>query len=104
MPDAHIPGSNYRATQITIYVGNISAAITELELRNIFEPFGGVMDITIFDEQHTGNGHMKTYAYVGMANKNQGEAAIASLDGTLIGNEAIQVIGALRLSSLHHSR
>jgi RNA recognition motif-containing protein len=92
------PGS----VQITIYVGNLTMVTTEADLRQVFEPFGQVMDVKILNDDYPGNTHPKAHAFVGMSAKNAGEAAIAELDGKLVGGQIVNVIGALRLSPPRH--
>ena len=84
--------------QITIYVGNLTIITTEADLRRVFEPFGQVMDVKILNDEYTGNRQPGAHAFVGMAAKNAGETAIAELDGTMLGGQVVNVIGALRLS------
>jgi len=88
--------------QITIYVGNLAMVTTEADLRHVFEPFGRVMDVKILNDDYIGNRHPKAHAFIGMSAKNAGEAAIAELDGKLLGGQVVNVIGALRLSPPRH--
>jgi RNA recognition motif-containing protein len=110
MLDSQITDNKIQTTQITIYVGNITGATTEFELRQAFEPFGDVLAVTILNDDCASNNHPKYYAFVGMAGKTQGENAIANLNGKTMGSRVISVISALRLSpsrqtlATHHGR
>jgi RNA recognition motif-containing protein len=86
-------------TRITIYVGNLAMVTTEAELRQAFAPFGQVVAVTILNDTYIGNKHPKAYAYVGMADRDAGAAAIAGLDGKALGGHMLSVISALPLSS-----
>jgi len=77
---------------LKIYVGNLSYEITEDELRQAFEPFGEVTSLSIPSDRYTGR--PRGFAFVEMANKSEGEAAISGLNGkplrerTLVVSEA----------------
>jgi len=81
----------------SIYVNNLSFEITEDELRNEFAVFGEVAS------EYGGNGQQRRYAFVEMASRSEGEAAIANLEGKKIRNTIINVIKALPLSRKNES-
>ena len=83
---------------MNIYVGNLSLDVTEGELRREFMAFGAVISVVIMNDGHIGSGQTRGYGFVEMASKSEGEAAIASLKGKKIRNQAIDVVGALPLS------
>ena len=75
-----------------IYVGNLSYEITEQDLRQEFEAFGGVDSVSVITDKFSGR--PKGFAFVEMVSKSEGEAAITSLNGktlkerTIVVNEA----------------
>ena len=75
-----------------IYVGNLSFDVTEEELRQEFAAFGKVESANIITDKYSGR--PKGFAFVEMASKSEGEAAIAGLNGknlkerTIVVNEA----------------
>ena len=70
----------------------------EAMLRQAFTPFGQVVAVKILNDNYTGNRHPRFYAFVGMAEKTEGETAIARLDGTMLAGRMLSVISALPLS------
>jgi len=75
-----------------IFVGNLSFASTEHSLRPLFEQFGSVDRVNIVTDRDSGQS--RGFAFVEMSNDEEGNAAIASLNGrdldgrTLTVNEA----------------
>jgi len=72
-----------------IYVGNLSYEVTEQDLRQEFEAFGGVDSISVITDKYSGR--PKGFAFVEMASKSEGEAAIASLNGKMLNERTIVV-------------
>ncbi len=95
---------------MNIYVGNLALGMTEDELRHEFMAFGQVISVSIMDDKYIGSGQPRRYAFVEMASKSEGEAAITSLKGKILMGRLIDVIEALPLSdsgvtgSLHSRR
>jgi RNA recognition motif-containing protein len=83
---------------MNIYVGNLSLAVTEEELRREFTAFGEVKSVVIMNDKYIGSGQTRGYGFVEMASKSQGEAAIASLKGKRLKSRVINVVEALPLS------
>ncbi|MBN2144090.1 MAG: RNA-binding protein [Candidatus Aureabacteria bacterium] len=77
---------------MNIYVGNLSRDVSEDELRGAFEGFGKVSSATIIKDKFTGES--RGFGFVEMDNKEEADAAIASMNGknlkgrTLTVNEA----------------
>ena len=75
-----------------IYVGNLSYAATEDELRQEFSAYGEVASVNIIMDKYSGRS--KGFAFVEMNTKAEGDAAIAALNGkalkdrTMVVNEA----------------
>ena len=72
-----------------IYVGNLPYEITEQDLRQEFESFGGVESVSIIVDRPSGR--PKGFAFVEMASKSEAEAAIAELNGKTIKDRTIVV-------------
>lgn len=72
-----------------IYVGNLSYAMTEEELRTSFGAFGAVDEITIITDRYSGRS--KGFGFVEMPNQAEAEKAIASLNGKELGGRPITV-------------
>lgn len=83
---------------MNIYVGNLSLEVTEDELRREFATFGEVISVVIMNDKYIGSGQPRGYAYVQMASKSEGQAAVTSLKGKRLRGQAINVIEALPLS------
>ena len=72
-----------------IFVGNLSFNTTEDELRRAFEPYGQVDRVSILTDRDTGRS--RGFAFVEMANTEEGEKAIAGLNGSQVGGRTINV-------------
>jgi RNA recognition motif-containing protein len=100
MLDQQQPLPSTRTARINIYVGNLSTAVTETELRRTFATFGSVVSVAIRNDAVPGTRQPRVYAYVGMSEKNDGETAIAHLDGKPLDNRVMSVISALPMSPI----
>ena len=85
-------------SKINLYVGNLSAATTADELKQAFNVFGPVVSVEIMNDADVHAGRIRTFAFVGMAGVDAGEAAILGLDGHVMGGQVVTIISALRLS------
>ncbi|MGO9647561.1 MAG: RNA recognition motif domain-containing protein [Terriglobales bacterium] len=72
-----------------IFVGNLDFNTSEDELRKLFEPHGQVDRITILTDRDTGRS--RGFGFVEMANAEEGDKAIAALNGTQIGGRTLNV-------------
>ncbi|MGB3648884.1 MAG: RNA-binding protein [Desulfobulbales bacterium] len=72
-----------------MYVGNLIYNMTEMELRNLFSPFGEVLSSLIITDQHTRQS--KNMGYVEMAVREEGRKAIRKLNGKEINNRCLVV-------------
>ena len=72
-----------------LYVGNLPFSATEDEIRALFEEFGGTADLHIPLDRETGR--PRGFAFVTLNSKEQGEAAIGSLDGKDMGGRALRI-------------
>jgi RNA recognition motif-containing protein len=72
-----------------IFVGNLSFNTSEDELRQIFEAFGQVDRVSILTDRETGRS--RGFAFVEMTNTEEGDKAIAGLNGSELGGRTINV-------------
>jgi cold-inducible RNA-binding protein len=81
-----------------IYVGNLPLDTTDIQLRQEFLTYGQVESVRIMNDKYIGSGQPRGYAYVTMASKSEGGAAITGLKGTSVGGQVIDLVEALPLS------
>ena len=72
-----------------IFVGNLSFNTNEDELRQLFEPYGAVDRVSIMTDRDPGRS--RGFGFVEMTNNEDGEKAIAALNGQQIGGRTINV-------------
>ena len=72
-----------------IFVGNLSFNTSEDELRQIFETYGQVERVSILTDRETGRS--RGFGFVEMTNPEEGEKAIAGLNGSQFGGRTINV-------------
>jgi len=74
---------------LRIYVGNFAYAMTEQELREMFEAHGQVEEVTIIQDRQTGRS--KGFAFIEMPTNAEAEAAITALNGQEMTGRTITV-------------
>ena len=72
-----------------IFVGNLSFNTNEDELRQIFETYGQVERVSILTDRETGRS--RGFGFVEMNSNEDGEKAIAALNGSQFGGRTINV-------------
>lgn len=72
-----------------IFVGNLDFNTSEEELRQIFEGYGQVDRVSIMTDRETGRS--RGFGFVEMTNAEDGEKAIAALNGTQLGGRTLNV-------------
>ena len=72
-----------------MYVGNLVYNMSEMELRNLFSPFGKVLSSLIIKDQYTRQS--KNIGYVEMAAYEEGKKAVKELNGKKINNRCLIV-------------
>jgi len=72
-----------------IFVGNLNFNTSEDELRQMFEAYGQVDRVSIMTDRDTGRS--RGFAFVEMANAEDGEKAIAALNGSQLGGRTLNV-------------
>ena len=74
---------------MNIYVGNLSYNITEEDLQQAFAAFGQVASTSIIKDQFSGRS--KGFGFVEMPVKEEAQAAIAGMNGKMMGDRALNV-------------
>ncbi len=64
---------------MNIYVGNLPFEATQEQLEELFTPFGQVESVRIITDRMTGS--PRGFAFVQMANKDEGQQAIDQVNG-----------------------
>ena len=72
-----------------IFVGNLNFTTTEQTLRSVFEAHGAVQRVSVMTDRDTGRS--RGFAFVEMADAEEGERAIAALNGANVDGRAINV-------------
>jgi RNA recognition motif-containing protein len=72
-----------------IYVGNLDFRTTEEQLRTLFEAYGQIDKASIARDQHSGQS--RGFGFVEMTNNEEGEKAIAALNGKEVDGRTINV-------------
>jgi len=72
-----------------IFVGNLDFNTSEEELRQAFEGYGQVDRVSIMTDRETGRS--RGFGFVEMTNAEDGEKAIAALNGTQLGGRTLNV-------------
>lgn len=72
-----------------IFVGNLDFNTTEDELRQLFEAHGQVDRVSIMTDRETGRS--RGFGFVEMASAEDGEKAIAALNGAQVGGRKLNV-------------
>jgi RNA recognition motif-containing protein len=72
-----------------IFVGNLDFNTSEDELRQLFEAYGSVDRVSIMTDRETGRS--RGFGFVEMTNGEDGEKAIAALNGSQVGGRTLNV-------------
>ncbi len=72
-----------------IFVGNLDFNTSEEELRQLFEVHGQVDRVSIMTDRDTGRS--RGFGFVEMASAEDGEKAIAALNGSQVGGRTLNV-------------
>lgn len=74
---------------MNIYVGNLPYNVTEKDLQQAFAAFGQVASASIIKDQFSGRS--KGFGFVEMPVKEEAQAAIAGMNGKMMGDRALNV-------------
>lgn len=80
-------GKNAMASK-KIYVGNLSYSVSEDDLRDMFREAGDVQSVKIINDE---SGRSKGFGFVEMATNEEAEKAIASFNGKMLKDRALNV-------------
>ncbi|HUL43712.1 MAG TPA: RNA-binding protein [Bacteroidota bacterium] len=72
-----------------LYVGNIAREVTEADLRQAFEAFGQVEEVTVVKDKF--NGLPKGFAFIEMPVQGEAQKAIAELAGKELKGRSLDV-------------
>jgi cold-inducible RNA-binding protein len=72
-----------------IFVGNLDFHVVEDDVRQLFGQYGQVERVALMTDRETGRS--RGFAFVEMANMNEGEKAIAELNGSQFGGRTLNV-------------
>ena len=72
-----------------LHVGNLAYTTTDADLRQALSPFGEIRSARVVYDRDTGRS--RGFAFVEMADRAAGEAALAGLDGTELDGRALRV-------------
>lgn len=87
---------------MNIYVSNLSYHTSESDLRELFSAYGEVNSTKIITDRETGR--PRGFAFVEMAQKEEGQRAIQGLNNTSVDNFDINVAEARPLEERPQSR
>ena len=73
----------------SIFVGNLDFKTSEEDVRQLFAAYGWVDRVTIVRDRDTDQ--PRGFGFVEMASLEEGNKAIAALNGTLLGDRALNV-------------
>ncbi|MDZ4857638.1 MAG: RNA-binding protein [Candidatus Hydrogenedentes bacterium] len=74
---------------MNIYVGNLAYQATDEDLHGAFSAYGAVTSASVIMDKMTGQS--RGFGFVEMANKNEGDAAIAGLNGQDLKGRALRI-------------
>lgn len=74
---------------MNIYVGNLSYDTAEDDLRQAFEQYGEIVSVNVIKDKFSGQS--RGFAFVEMATKEAGEAAISGLNGAELHSRELTV-------------
>jgi cold-inducible RNA-binding protein len=87
---------------MNIYVSNLSAEVTEDELRQEFILFGIVTSVSFINDLDIGSGRGRRSGYVEMPSVKEGESAIEQLQGKYLKGRPLDIVKALPLTKNGH--
>jgi len=83
-PAVHVKGES-----MNIYVGNLSFQMSDVELEELFAPFGTVVSAKVIKDRETGRS--RGFGFVEMEDNEAGNSAIQELNGADNGGRSLKV-------------
>jgi RNA recognition motif-containing protein len=74
---------------VEVYVGHLSSAVTEDEIRKLFAVAGTVSSVHLV--RNSGSGELRGCGYVRMSTEDEASDAIGLLNGAMLGDQLIVV-------------
>jgi cold-inducible RNA-binding protein len=72
-----------------VYVGNLPHSTSESELRELFQPYGNIERVNMVTDRDTGRS--RGFAFVEITSNEEGEKAMAALNGSSLGGRTLIV-------------
>ena len=72
-----------------LYVGNLSKQVNDAQLSDLATPYGKLVSANVATER--GSGESKGFGFVEYTSADEGNAAIAGLDGRDVNGQALKV-------------
>ncbi len=72
-----------------LYVGNLSFSTTEGDLSALFSQVGNIQSLKLMTDRDTGQS--RGFAFIELADRSEGEAAISQFNGTMLNGRALKV-------------
>jgi len=72
-----------------IFVGNLAGSTTEETLRDLFLPFGTVLDTILVRDRDSGT--LRGFAFVQMESGEEAAKAVAALNGTVLEGRSLRI-------------
>jgi len=72
-----------------LYVGNLSYETTDADLEQLLAPYGRVQSAQVIKDRDTGRS--KGFGFVEMGSDQEAQAAIAALNGQMVGGRSLTV-------------
>ena len=73
----------------SIFVGNLDFGATEESIRSLFDPYGTVERVSLVTDRDTGRS--RGFAFVEMTDSDEADRAISALNGSTLGERALNV-------------
>ncbi len=80
---------NKKENRANIYVGNLSRAVTEDDLKEAFEAFGQIASVNVIKDKFSGE--PRGFGFVEMPSKDEAQSAIDGLNGTDLKGQSLNV-------------
>lgn len=74
---------------VKLFVGNLPFDTTEDAIREMFAAFGTVVSVALIKDRSTGQS--RGFGFVEMSSQKEGQAAITSLNGRMLGDRQMKV-------------